>query len=108
MALPTDDQERKNIPLFTGCIDYFPDALIEVAKVSQEGNEQHHPDKPLHWDKTKSTDHVNSLCRHMVEGDWRKVAWRALAQLQTELEKEQDVKYKVEYDLAITKATLVR
>jgi hypothetical protein len=60
-VLPTDPQERKGIPLATGLIDYFPDALIAVAQLSKIGNDQHNPGKPLHWDRTKSQDESDCL-----------------------------------------------
>ena len=86
---------RKDYPVYTGVVRYFPDALMEVSKVSRIGNEQHHAGKPLHWDKSKSTDHLDALFRHLIEADdldddgvlhLAKVAWRALAALQTKLE----------------------
>jgi hypothetical protein len=98
MILPTDPQERKNLPLTTGLLDYFPLALAEVAKVSKAGNEQHHPGKPLHWAKEKSTDHADCIPRHLIDRYSRdtdgqrhaaKMAWRALAFLQMLLEAEQ-------------------
>lgn len=97
MLLPTDAQERKQIPIVSGVLDYFPLAVAEVAKCSWAGNQQHHPDKPLHWDKTKSTDHADCIGRHLVDrGKFdtdgqrhsAKLAWRALALLQLELEEE--------------------
>ena len=48
------DKERKSAPVFSGVFMYFPDALIDVSKCSLAGNEQHHPDKPLYWDKNKN------------------------------------------------------
>lgn len=95
MILPTDAAARKRIPLFTGCIAYFPRALCEVAKVSLKGNEQHHPGAPLHWDKTKSTDQMDAQARHMVDSldpdvdrieALAQAAWRALAELETACE----------------------
>ena len=97
MLLPTDAQERKQIPITTGVLDYFPLAIAEVAKCSWAGNQQHHPDKELHWDKTKSTDHSDCIARHLIDrGKFdtdgqrhsAKLAWRALALLQLELEEE--------------------
>ena len=97
MLLPTDAQERKQIPIVSGVLDYFPLAIAEVAKCSWAGNQQHHPDKELHWDKTKSTDHADCVGRHLVDrGKFdtdgqrhsAKLAWRALALLQLELEEE--------------------
>ena len=55
------------MPVYTGVLKYFPDALKEVSKVSNAGNSQHHPDKPLHWDKSKSTDNEDALVRHLVD-----------------------------------------
>ena len=84
--LPDDPEERKNIPLYSGVIAYFPDALAAVAKLSKKGNDQHNPGMPLHWDRSKSGDELDALCRHIVDGDWDAVAWRALAHLQKHLE----------------------
>lgn len=96
-VLATNAKERKGAPITTGVIDYFPLALIEVAKCSKAGNDQHNPGQPLHWAKEKSTDHADCLVRHLVDRGTidtdgirhsAKVAWRALALLQTEIENE--------------------
>src|SRR5881628_857767 len=88
-------QERKNHPIFTGVLKYFPDALLEVAELSKIGNDQHNPGEPLHWDRSKSQDQGDALVRHQLDAGTRdsdgvrhsaKVAWRALAQLQLEIE----------------------
>jgi hypothetical protein len=98
MALPKDYDARKAIPIATGVLDYFPDALAEVAKCSVVGNEQHSPGEPLHWARGKSMDQANTLIRHFLErGETdsdgvrhsAKVAWRALALLQLEIEAAQ-------------------
>ncbi len=81
MMLPEDAQQRKDIPIYTGFINYFPDAIIEVTKRSVEGSRQHHGDK-VWWDKSKSKDELDSLMRHLLEKDWASVAWRAMANLQ--------------------------
>lgn len=97
--------DRKNTPIYSGVVRYFPDALREVARVSKAGNDQHNPGQPLHWAKEKSTDHEDCIVRHLTDhaaGELRdedgqlhlaKVAWRALAALQTLLEKEREPKY---------------
>lgn len=93
-------QDRKERPVFSGVLKYFPDALLEVAYCSFMGNQQHHPDKPLHWDKTKSTDEADALMRHLIQSGTfdddgvrhtAKVAWRSLALLQRELENEKSL-----------------
>jgi hypothetical protein len=72
--------------MYSGFVKYFPDAMALVARQSWLGNEQHHPNTPLHWDKMKSTDELDALMRHLVEGHWEAVAWRAMANLQREIE----------------------
>src|SRR5277367_2083236 len=64
---PTEASERKKIPLGTGLLDYFPQALIEVAKVSFAGNQQHNPGEPLHWARGKSMDQDDTILRHYME-----------------------------------------
>ena len=90
-------ENRKNTPVFSGVLKYFPDAIKEISRVSLAGNNQHHPNKPLHWDRNKSTDELDALTRHLIDAGTldadgirhsAKIAWRALANLQKELEKE--------------------
>lgn len=86
---------RKDIPLVSGLIDYFPNALAAVAELSLYGNKQHYPPgTDLHWNFTVSSDHADTLCRHLVDRGTKdvdgirhstKVVWRALALLETEL-----------------------
>jgi hypothetical protein len=95
--VPTDAKERKNRPVATGVVDYFPDALLAVAEVSKAGNDQHNPGEPLHWAREKSTDEADALMRHFIDrGKFdtdglrhsAKMVWRALALLQKEIENE--------------------
>lgn len=95
--LPADAPARKQIPVCTGVLDYFPDALAAVAEVSWQGNQQHNPGEPLHWAREKSADHGDCLVRHLLERGTvdvdgqrhtAKMAWRALAILQLEIEAE--------------------
>jgi hypothetical protein len=96
MSLPTDSQARKAIPIVTGVLDYFPDALAAVAAVSKAGNDKHNPGQPLHWSRGKSTDQADAVGRHLIERGGidpetgqrysAQLAWRALALLQIELE----------------------
>jgi hypothetical protein len=91
-----DATTRKSAPMATGLLDYFPDALAAVAALSKVGNDQHNPGEPMHWSRDKSKDHADTIMRHLVDRgtvDWdkvrhsTKVAWRALALLQVELER---------------------
>lgn len=95
MSLPEDPKERKGIPLWSGLFKYFPDALAEVARCSQVGGDQHAPGEPLSWIRGKSMDQEDCLLRHLMQSGTvdadgvphsAKVAWRALAILQLELE----------------------
>lgn len=102
--LDGDSAERKQYPLATGLLDYFPDALAEVAKLSWQGNAKHNPGEPLHHARGKSMDHADCIARHLVQRGGFDVieidgvehrqrhsaalAWRALALLQEELEQE--------------------
>ena len=103
LLLPTDAAERKTYPIATGVLDYFPSALLEVAKVSYVGNQQHNHGQPLHWARGKSTDQADTTIRHFMErttsdgkltrdtdGTYHlaKACWRLLAELQIALEAE--------------------
>lgn len=93
LTLPADSQARKQIPLLSGCLRYFPAALAGVARLSKAGNDKHNPGEPLHHARGKSSDHGDCILRHMVDlqdhlaaGDTEAaldeadaIAWRALA-----------------------------
>jgi hypothetical protein len=96
--LPTDATARKRYPVASGVMDYFPDALAAISHLSWRGNEQHNPGQPLHWARGKSADEADTMMRHFlqrgtIDTDGQrhtvKMAWRALAILQKELEAEQ-------------------
>ena len=94
-------QARKDTPVASGVIAYFPQALCAVAQVSKVGNDQHNPGQPLHWAREKSTDETDALVRHLLDylgGEdhdtdgmfhLAKVAWRALALLERFLDGEE-------------------
>jgi len=97
--LPTEAKARKDVPIYSGVLMYFPDAIAAVAECSKIGNDQHNAGKPLHWDRSKSTDEHDALTRHLMEAGTvdsdgvrhsAKVAWRALAALQKEIERERE------------------
>jgi len=92
---PTLAKERKQHPVASGVLDYFPNAIAALAHVSWLGNEQHNPGQPLHWSRDKSNDHADCAMRHFLQRGTldsdgvrhtAKLAWRALAMLQLEIE----------------------
>jgi hypothetical protein len=94
-AICTDPKARKGAPVARGVLDYFPNALVAVAELSRIGNEQHNPGQPMLWAKEKSTDLADCIVRLLIDRGTldtdgvrhsAKVAWRALALLQIEIE----------------------
>jgi len=88
-------KQRKQTPVFSGVIKYFPDSVCEIAKCSYIGNQQHNNGEQLHWDRSKSTDEPDALLRHLMQYDEldddgilhaTKCAWRAMSLLQKTLE----------------------
>ena len=99
-TLPTEALKRKQFPIASGVLDYFPDAIVSISQVSQIGNDQHNPGLPLRWDRTKSGDEADTCMRHFLQRGTldtdgqrhtAKAAWRMLAILQKEIEAEQEV-----------------
>lgn len=66
---PTSRAERKDTPVYSGFMKYFPLAIVAVSQLSKSANEVHNPGQPLHWSKGKSNDHRDCLGRHMLELD---------------------------------------
>lgn len=92
-----DHKDRKDTPMARGLLDYFPAALAEVSRVSLTGHRQHNEGDDPYWARDKSFDHADCIIRHLVDRGsldrdgvrhTAKVAWRALALLQEELEAE--------------------
>lgn len=96
---------RKNTPIASGVLDYFPLAIAAVARLSKYGNDKHNPGEPLHWSRGKSNDHRDCIARHLIDcgtvdaesGELHDVAlaWRALANLQLAEEKRLGIKVEV-------------
>ena len=96
--LPSDRDARNALPVWDGCLMYFPDVWAEIAKVSVAGNKQYAFGGKLRWERTVSTDHENKVIRHMLDhaagnvldsdGTFHlaKAAWRVLAALQLAIE----------------------
>lgn len=97
--LPTDSALRKDTPIFSGMLKYFPRAAAYVARISVLGNDKHNPGEPLHWAEGKSMDHPDCITRHLIEGGTfdpddgalhdGKLAWRAFANLETVLKQRE-------------------
>ena len=99
-----NSEERKQRPVFTGFVKYFPDAIMEIANHSWKANEKHNQGEPLYWNRDKSKDESDALVRHII--DYAKgerydddglsiltaIGWRALAFVQKELEKQKTEK----------------
>lgn len=119
MSLPKDYDARKALPLFTFLTEYFPDAILEVTKVSVAGNVQHNPGEKLHWARGKSMDQLNTAMRHIFDHGMgnvydneppevlacigedgtmhlAKAAWRLLAEIQLICEARDDTRRKSE------------
>lgn len=113
---PTDDKARKNLPVFAMLSGYFPKAMREITKVCVANNVRYNPDKApadISWARGKSKDQLGSLFRHIfersVDGQVTEVttpevvkttgieriyvmaeaAWRACAQLELDIEAEE-------------------
>ena len=95
-ALPTDADERKKYPIYSGFMCYFPHAIAAVANLSYKGNIQHHDGEYLHWDMDKSQDELDAMMRHTIDGvtattaeqeidEAKRRAWRAMADLERKL-----------------------
>ena len=67
LTLPLDSKERKEYPLLSGCLKYFPAAIAGVAKVSKSGNDKHNPGQELHHARGKSMDHGDCIVRHLMD-----------------------------------------
>lgn len=100
MPLPTDRDARNALPVWDGCLAYFPDCWAEIAKVSVVGNVQHGLGEKLHFNRNVSTDHLNKVIRHNLDHEagvvydtdatmhLAKAAWRQLAKLQVAIEEQ--------------------
>jgi len=107
-------QDRKETPVYSGFIKYFPRAIKAVARLSYVGNQQHNPNKSLHWDRSKSGDELDALGRHLIDDilekvdddgilHTTKVAWRAMANLEKMLEENAPTNNVVELTMDLGK-----
>ena len=89
--------QRKMMPIVSGVMDYFPDAISAVAFISYLGNQKHNPGEPVHWARGKSDDQMDAMGRHMLRREEldndgimeaAEMVWRSLAWLQLMLERK--------------------
>ena len=66
LTMPETAADRKRIPLATGLLDYFPDALIAVTEVSYIGNQQHNIGGAMKWVRGISNDEADAAMRHFL------------------------------------------
>lgn len=97
--IPQGDAERKDAPMFRGLLGYFPAALFAVARHSQASDQKHNPGNAEgpNWARAKSSDHPDCIVRHLIDAGapgepdrmyhLAALAWRALALLQEECER---------------------
>lgn len=93
----SESQQRKETPIYSGPMTYFPLAIAAIARLCFKANEKHNPGEPLHWSRDKSKDHKDCIARHLLDagtmdeemGELHDVAlaWRAMANLQVAEEK---------------------
>lgn len=95
-------EERKNHPVYSGFLKYFPRACMAISAHSLKANNKHNPGEPLHWNRDKSGDEMDALVRHIVDkADGMvydedglmvdvAIAWRAMANIEKVLE-QQDI-----------------
>lgn len=100
-AVVMDAEWRKQRPVYSGFLKYFPRSIKEVSHASWVGNEQHNPGAELHWDRSKSGDELDALVRHLMDMKgvldkdtdgvyhFAKAIWRLHAAFEKALEQEQ-------------------
>jgi hypothetical protein len=79
LTLPTDSEERKSIPVLSGCLNYAPAAIAWFARISVKGDRKHNPENagnpPFHA-RGKSMDHGDCIIRHTMDIEDLKAAIR--------------------------------
>lgn len=94
------NENRKSIPLWSGVFDFFPEALVEVSKVSVAGALQRDRSELFFDESVTVPEHADALMRHLADCGAHdhdgvmhsaKVAWRALALLQREINEEREI-----------------
>ena len=85
MTLPTDSKERKEYPILSGCLKYFPAAIAGVAHISKQGNDKHNPGEEMHHARGKSMDHGDCILRHLIDTEDLLAKWNSGEKVSEEL-----------------------
>ena len=98
ILVKNDSASRKLAPVDQGFMEYFPRAMSAVACMSRMASEKHNGKGKFGWSWDRSDDHGDCILRHQAD-KWDldefglphavAVAWRAMAQLQIELETQE-------------------
>lgn len=83
LTLPTDSAERKDVPLLSGFMNYFPAAMAWIARISLKGDRKHNPENkgpPFH-SRGKSADHGDCIVRHTMDIEDLKVKLRRMSDM---------------------------
>lgn len=102
----SESQRRKETPVYSGVLMYFPDAINAVARASYKGDTKHNGpndgSRKIRWARRKSMDQEDCVVRHMMTPDeidpetgethLTHAAWRVLAALQLQQEKLKEKK----------------
>lgn len=67
LTLGTDSAARKNTPVYSGFLQYFPAAVAGAARHSKRGNDKHNFGEALHHARWKSMDHEDCVSRHLMD-----------------------------------------
>jgi hypothetical protein len=90
---------RKQFPVTSGGLYYFPQSMYVLSHVSYLGNQKHSPGAAdLVWVRDLSADHKDCITRHLIDASFltgkdkvmelAAAVWRAHAYCETEIEKQ--------------------
>lgn len=67
---PSDDKQRKGLPVLKMLTGYFPKAMREITRVCVANNVRYNPGRDpfdINWARGKSKDQFGSMFRHVME-----------------------------------------
>ena len=82
---PTQPSER-TYPIYSGFIRLLPECHCRRVSLELQGQPAASPRQALSTGiKQSPSDELDALMRHMIDGDWEQVAWRAMGNLERKL-----------------------